>query len=167
MGAASSGKLSDPAAVFPRDYLTALSGARAQRQAQCYTSMRQEPGPPVDRELHDSVGGVEVSYRRSSGLPLRRRGSWAIIDNTSGKTGATSSSRAGRPHLFITQLYGPKYVQRPSGELAENAVAPIVRCSRGRGSTRESPRQSGLRQPSESGRTEAFSRGARQRGRAA
>jgi hypothetical protein len=34
---------------------------------------------------------------------------------------------SGRPISFITQLYEPKYVQRPSGELAENrAVAPIV-----------------------------------------
>jgi hypothetical protein len=54
---------------------------------------------------------------------------WAIIDNTSGEdwSNVKLSVVSGRPISFITQLYEPKYVTRPSGELAENqAIAPVV-----------------------------------------
>ena len=54
---------------------------------------------------------------------------WAIIDNTSGDdwTNVKLSVVSGRPISFITQLYEPRYVQRPTAELAENqAVAPVV-----------------------------------------
>jgi len=54
---------------------------------------------------------------------------WAIIDNTSGEdwSNVKLSVVSGRPISFITQLYEPKYVTRPFGELAENrAVAPVV-----------------------------------------
>jgi hypothetical protein len=54
---------------------------------------------------------------------------WAIIDNTSGDdwTNVKLSVVSGRPISFITQLYEPRYVQRPTAELAENQpVAPVV-----------------------------------------
>jgi hypothetical protein len=54
---------------------------------------------------------------------------WAIIDNTSGEdwSNVKLSVVSGRPISFITQLYEPRYVTRPTAELAENqAVAPVV-----------------------------------------
>jgi len=54
---------------------------------------------------------------------------WAIVDNTSGEdwTNVKLAVVSGRPISFITELYQPRYVQRPTAELAENrAVGPVV-----------------------------------------
>ncbi len=54
---------------------------------------------------------------------------WAIVDNTSGEdwNNVKLSVVSGRPISFITQLYEPRYVQRPTAQLAEDrAVAPQV-----------------------------------------
>src|SRR6185369_5365818 len=54
---------------------------------------------------------------------------WAIIDNTSGDdwTNVRLAVVSGKPVSFITQLYQPRYIQRPFAELAENqAASPIV-----------------------------------------
>ena len=51
------------------------------------------------------------------------------MDNTSGDdwNNVKLSVVSGRPISFITQLYEPRYIQRPTAELAENqAVAPVV-----------------------------------------
>ena len=54
---------------------------------------------------------------------------WAIVDNTSGEdwTNVRLAVVSGKPVSFITQLYQPRYVQRPFAELAENRAAnPLV-----------------------------------------
>ena len=54
---------------------------------------------------------------------------WAIVDNTSGDdwNNVRLAVVSGKPVSFITQLYEPRYVQRPFAELAENqAAAPVV-----------------------------------------
>ncbi len=54
---------------------------------------------------------------------------WAIVDNTSGEdwTNVRLAVVSGKPVSFITQLYQPRYVQRPTIELAENQAAnPVV-----------------------------------------
>ena len=54
---------------------------------------------------------------------------WAIVDNTSGDdwNNVRLAVVSGKPVSFITQLYQPRYVQRPFAELAENqAAAPVV-----------------------------------------
>ena len=54
---------------------------------------------------------------------------WAIVDNTSGAdwTNVRLAVVSGKPVSFITQLYEPRYVQRPFAELAENRAAnPLV-----------------------------------------
>ena len=54
---------------------------------------------------------------------------WAIVDNTSGDdwNNVKLSVVSGRPISFITELYDPRYINRPHAELAENnAVAPVV-----------------------------------------
>ena len=54
---------------------------------------------------------------------------WAIVDNTTGEdwTKVQLSLVSGRPISFISQLYPPKYVQRPEAELADDSAArPVV-----------------------------------------
>jgi hypothetical protein len=54
---------------------------------------------------------------------------WAIVDNTTGDdwTNVNLAVVSGRPISFITELYEPRHVDRPTAELAENrAVAPQV-----------------------------------------
>ena len=54
---------------------------------------------------------------------------WAIVDNTTGDdwTNVRLALVSGRPISFISQLYEPRYVGRPTAELAEEqAQAPVV-----------------------------------------
>jgi chaperonin cofactor prefoldin len=54
---------------------------------------------------------------------------WAIVDNTTGGdwTKVQLALVSGRPISFVSQLYAPKYVQRPGAELADDAAArPVV-----------------------------------------
>jgi hypothetical protein len=54
---------------------------------------------------------------------------WAIVDNITGEdwTNVRLSVVSGRPVSFVSQLYEPRYVSRPSAELAEDrAQAPTV-----------------------------------------
>lgn len=54
---------------------------------------------------------------------------WAIVDNTSGEdwTNVRLALVSGRPISFISNLYEPKYVQRPTAELPEDrAQGPVV-----------------------------------------
>ncbi len=54
---------------------------------------------------------------------------WAIVDNITGEdwTNVRLSVVSGRPISFVSQLYEPRYVSRPSAELAEDrAQAPTV-----------------------------------------
>jgi len=54
---------------------------------------------------------------------------WAIVDNTTGEdwTKVQLSLVSGRPISFVSQLYAPKYVERPEAELADDRAArPVV-----------------------------------------
>ena len=47
---------------------------------------------------------------------------WAIVDNTTGEdwTKVQLSLVSGRPISFVSQLYAPRYVERPAAELADD-----------------------------------------------
>jgi hypothetical protein len=69
------------------------------------------------------------SYRlilTAGGKPMLE--GWAIVDNTTGEDWdkVQLSLVSGRPISFISQLYPPKYVQRPSAELPDDAAAAPV-----------------------------------------
>src|SRR5262249_553087 len=54
---------------------------------------------------------------------------WAIVDNTTGDdwTNVQLSLVSGRPISFISQLYEPRYIARPTAQLpGEEALAPVV-----------------------------------------
>jgi len=131
MGAASSVKLSDPKLQgLLRDYLTVLSGARSKDKRTVYIDTAGTGTRQLTASYMTPSAVWKSSYRLifGTGAEATLEG-WAIIDNTSGEdwSNVKLSVVSGRPISFITQLYEPRYVQRPSGELAENrAVAPIV-----------------------------------------
>ena len=131
MGAASSVKLSDPKLQgILRDYLTVLSGARSKDKRTVYIDTAGTGTRQLTASYMTPSAVWKSSYRLifGTGAEATLEG-WAIIDNTSGEdwSNVKLSVVSGRPISFITQLYEPRYVQRPSGELAENrAVAPIV-----------------------------------------
>jgi hypothetical protein len=132
LGAASSVKLSDPKLQgLLRDYLTVLSGSRSKDRRSVYIDAN---GTAATRQLSASYMTPSAVWKSSYRLIFGPQAEatlegWAIIDNTSGEdwTNVKLSVVSGRPISFITQLYEPRYVQRPTAELAENQpVAPIV-----------------------------------------
>ena len=124
LGAASSVKLSDPKQqALLRDYLTVLSGARSKDRRSVYIDA---PGTGT-RQLSASYMTPSAVWKSSYRLIFGPQAEatlegWAIIDNTSGDdwTNVKLSVVSGRPISFITQLYEPRYVTRPTAELAEN-----------------------------------------------
>jgi hypothetical protein len=135
LGAASSVKLSDPKLQdLLRDYLTVLSGARSKDRRSVYIDAGTAAAGAATRQLSASYMTPSAiwksSYRLSFGPQAEATlEGWAIVDNTSGDdwTNVKLSVVSGRPISFITQLYEPRYVTRPTAELAENQpVAPVV-----------------------------------------
>jgi len=131
LGAASSVKLSDPKMQsLLRDYLTVLSGARSKDRRSVYIDSTGTATRQLAASYMTPSAVWKSSYRLIFGPQAEATlEGWAIIDNTSGEdwSNVKLSVVSGRPISFITQLYEPKYVTRPFGELAENrAVAPVV-----------------------------------------
>ena len=131
LGAASSVKFSDPKLQgLLRDYLTVLSGARSKDRRSVYIDAAGTGTRQLAASYMTPSAVWKSSYRLIFGPQAEATlEGWAIIDNTSGDdwTNVKLSVVSGRPISFITQLYEPKYVTRPTAELAENqAVAPVV-----------------------------------------
>ena len=131
LGAASSVKLSDPKLQgLLRDYLTVLSGARSKDKRSVYIDTAGTGTRQLTASYMTPSAVWKSSYRLIFGTAAEATlEGWAIIDNTSGEdwSNVKLSVVSGRPISFITQLYEPRYVQRPTAELAENRpVAPIV-----------------------------------------
>ena len=131
LAAASSVKLSDPKLQgLLRDYLTVLSGARSKDRRSVYIDTAGTGTRQLTASYMTPSAVWKSSYRLIFGTAAEATlEGWAIIDNTSGEdwSNIKLSVVSGRPISFITQLYEPRYVQRPTAELAENRpVAPIV-----------------------------------------
>jgi hypothetical protein len=131
LGAASSVKLADPKLQgLLRDFLTVLNGARSKDRRSVYIDARGTGTRQLAASYMTPSAVWKSSYRLIFGPQAEATlEGWAIIDNTSGDdwTNVKLSVVSGRPISFITQLYEPKYVQRPTAELAENQpVAPVV-----------------------------------------
>jgi hypothetical protein len=131
LGAASSVKLPDPKLQgLLRDYLTVLSGGRSKDRRSVYIDASGAAARQLSASYMTPSAVWKSSYRLIFGPQAEATlEGWAIIDNTSGDdwTNVKLSVVSGRPISFITQLYEPRYVQRPTAELAENQpVAPVV-----------------------------------------
>jgi chaperonin cofactor prefoldin len=113
-----------------KDYLAAVAAARSKDKRSVYidsTDARQ-------REIIASYTIPAAVWKSSYRLILGDKGQpvlegWAIVDNTTGEdwNKVQLSLVSGRPISFVSQLYAPKYVQRPSAELADDTAArPVV-----------------------------------------
>ncbi len=114
-----------------RDYLGALTSARSKDKRSVYIDSTDSKSRDVKAEYIMPMPAWKSSYRLlfdESGLQPTLEG-WAIVDNTTGEdwTNVRMSLISGKPISFVSQLYAPKYINRPGAELPEDqAVAPTV-----------------------------------------
>jgi hypothetical protein len=131
LAAASSIRFTDPKlqANF-KDYLMAVAAARSKDKRSVYIDSTDAR----EREIVASYTIPAAVWKSSYRLMLGEKGQpvlegWAIVDNTTGEdwNKVQLSLVSGRPISFVSQLYAPKYVQRPGAELADdNAARPVV-----------------------------------------
>ena len=131
LGAASAVKLSDPKLQSQlAAYLTVLNASHARDRRSVYIDAVSSGARQLTASYMTPAAVWKSSYRlmfSGAGEPMLE--GWAIIDNTSGDdwNNVRLAVVSGKPVSFITQLYEPRYVQRPFAELAENqAAAPVV-----------------------------------------
>jgi hypothetical protein len=131
LGAVSGARLSDSRLQNQfKEYLAALAGARSKDKRSVYIDS-------TDAKERDMVASYMVpmpvwksSYRlifRSAKQPLLE--GWAIVDNTTGEDWdkVQLSLVSGRPISFVSELYAPRYVNRPKAELPDDRAAePVV-----------------------------------------
>jgi chaperonin cofactor prefoldin len=112
------------------DYLAALAAARSKEKRSVYIDSTDAREREVVASYMIPAPVWKSSYRLifgASGQPVLE--GWAIVDNTTGEdwTKVQLSLVSGRPISFVSQLYAPKYVDRPSAELADDRAArPVV-----------------------------------------
>ena len=131
LGAASAVKLSDPKQQSQlAAYLTVLNQSHARDRRSIYIDAAGSGTRKLTASYMTPAAVWKSSYRLifgAAGEPTLE--GWAIVDNTSGEdwNNVRLAVVSGKPVSFITQLYQPRYVQRPYAELAENqAAAPVV-----------------------------------------
>jgi hypothetical protein len=131
LSAATGVQFADPALQAQlRDYLRVVAGSRSKEKRSVYIDS-------VDAGLRQLSASYMIptpvwksSYRlifKEAGEPMLE--GWAIVDNTTGEDWdkVRLSLVSGRPISFISRLYEPKYVQRPTAELPEDrALGPVV-----------------------------------------
>jgi len=131
LAAASVIKFSDPKLQIQlRDYLTVLSQARSRDLRTVYIDSTGSRERQLTASYMTPAAVWKASYRLIFGAQSSPTlEGWAIVDNTSGEdwNNVRLSVVSGKPISFITQLYDPRYVQRPEAELAEDRpIAPVV-----------------------------------------
>jgi len=113
-----------------KDYLAVLSAARSQDKRSVYIDSTDAKEREVTADYTIPAAVWKSSYRLifgEKGQPVLE--GWAIVDNTTGEDWikVQLSLVSGRPISFVSQLYAPKYVERPSAELADDTAArPVV-----------------------------------------
>ena len=113
-----------------RDYLAALTSARSQDKRSVYIDSTDSKARDVVASYTIPAAVWKSSYRlmlNAAGKPTLE--GWAIVDNTTGEdwTKVTLALVSGRPISFISQLYAPRYINRPIAELPEDrAQAPVI-----------------------------------------
>jgi hypothetical protein len=112
------------------DYLAALAAARSKEKRSVYIDSTDAREREVVASYMIPAPVWKSSYRLifgATGQPVLE--GWAIVDNTTGEdwTKVQLSLVSGRPISFVSQLYAPKYVERPEAELADDRAArPVV-----------------------------------------
>ena len=131
LGAATGIRFTDPQLQQQfRDYLGALAAARSKDKRSVYIDSTDAKERDLTASYMIPAPVWKSSYRLifgASGQPVLE--GWAIVDNTTGEdwTKVQLSLVSGRPISFVSQLYAPRYVDRPSAELADDRAArPVV-----------------------------------------
>jgi hypothetical protein len=131
LNAASSMRFSDPKLQSQfKDYLAALTGARSKEKRSVYIDSTDSKSRQIAAGYMIPTPVWKSSYRLifgETGQPLLE--GWAIVDNMTGEdwTNVQLSLVSGRPVSFVSQLYEPRYITRPSAELPEEAAQrPVV-----------------------------------------
>ena len=117
-----------------RDYLAALAAARSKDKRSVYIDSTDAREREISASYMTPAPVWKSSYRLifgsgggSGSQPVLE--GWAIVDNTTGEdwNKIQLSLVSGRPISFVSQLYAPRYVERPSAELPEDQAArPVV-----------------------------------------
>jgi hypothetical protein len=127
LSAASVVRFADPKlqAQF-KEYLAAMAAARSKEKRSVYI----DAAGAGERELSASYIVPAAVWKSSYRLIFGETGAptiegWAMVDNTTGDdwTGVQLSLVSGRPISFVSQLYAPRYVQRPEAELPDDRAA--------------------------------------------
>ncbi|MBI1786938.1 MAG: hypothetical protein HYR60_05210 [Acidobacteria bacterium] len=113
-----------------QDYLAVLVGARSKERRSVYIDSTDAPSRQITASYMIPTPVWKSSYRLifDKGPQAMLEG-WAIVDNTTGEdwTKVRLSLVSGRPISFISQLYEPRYIERPVADLPEErAAAPVV-----------------------------------------
>ncbi len=129
LGAASGLRFPDPKLQQQfKDYLAALAAARSKEKRSVYIDSTDAKERDVTASYMIPAPVWKSSYRLIFGDKAPMLEGWAIVDNTTGEdwTKVQLSLVSGRPISFVSQLYAPKYVNRPSAELADDTAAQAV-----------------------------------------
>lgn len=124
-------KFADPKLQLQlKDYLSALNQARSQDKRSVYIDSTDAKSQNIVASYMVPAPVWKSSYRLIFGdKPEPTLEGWAIVDNTTGDdwTNIKLAVVSGRPVSFISRLYEPKFLERPTVELAEDAaVRPTV-----------------------------------------
>lgn len=112
-----------------KEYLAALAVARSKEKRSVYIDSSDARSRQVRASYMIPTPVWKSSYRLIFGATDATLEGWAIVDNTTGEdwTNVTLALVSGRPISFISELYEPKYKERPVADLPEDrAVAPPV-----------------------------------------
>src|ERR1039457_6298929 len=129
LGAATGLRFPDPKLQQQfKDYLAALAAARSKEKRSVYLDSTDAKERDITASYMIPAPVWKSSYRLILGDKAPMLEGWAIVDNTTGEdwTKVQLALVSGRPISFVSQLYAPKYVNRPSAELADDSAAQAV-----------------------------------------
>ena len=111
-----------------KDYLATLAASRSKEKRSVYIDSTDSKEREVTASYMIPAPVWKSSYRLIFGEKSPTLEGWAIIDNTTGEdwTKVQLSLVSGRPISFISQLYAPKYIDRPTADLADEHAAQAV-----------------------------------------
>jgi len=113
-----------------KDYLAALVNSRSKDKRSVYIDSTDAKARQISASYMIPTPVWKSSYRLifdKTAQPTLE--GWAIVDNTTGEdwTNIHLALVSGRPISFISQLYEPRYVQRPVAELPDDSAArPVI-----------------------------------------
>ncbi|MEO8370402.1 MAG: DUF4139 domain-containing protein [Candidatus Solibacter sp.] len=129
LAAASGLRFSDPKIQQQfKDYLAVLAAARSKEKRSVYIDSSDNGGRDITASYMIPSPVWKSSYRLIFADKEPMLEGWAIVDNTTGEdwTKVNLSLVSGRPISFVSQLYAPKYINRPGAELADDPAAQAV-----------------------------------------